>query len=102
MHPNYTVFRTEDGYPNDVAILVLKWDIVFLKDRVAAIELPESKENQYIGEHATVIGWGNTIPRTSSTSPVLQVTDQAVVECRAYPNTKNRLCGFADGTTGTL
>jgi len=112
MHPNYTVFPNEKGLENDIAILVLKSNITFIKDQIAEIELPTGKENRDIGQHATVIGWGRTIPGdNSSTSSVLLETSQHVAvsleksqchEFASYGNPNNRLCGFWDGITRTL
>ena len=99
---------TRDDYnegtiDNDIAILRLSSDVVFTDNIVPAC-LPTNPNLDYVGQSATVSGWGTT-SEGGSTSDVLKETTVNIVPqndptCTPYganlPNSK--MCAYAQGT----
>ena len=92
----------ENTINNDIAILRLSSEVKFNENIVPAC-LPTDSSLTYVGQRATVSGWGTTL-EGGSVSDVLKETTVNIVAqsdstCRAYgslPNTK--MCAYNQGT----
>jgi len=104
VHPSYNPATFE----NDIALVRLKRDVEF-KEHIIPVCLPPSGK-EYVGEKATVIGWGRTKHGNGDTPSKLQEVDVEVISadmCQDWFKSNNRqekiypkkfLCaGFKEG-----
>merc|ERR1712200_182123 len=92
----------ENTIENDIAILKLSQDVTF-SDYVVPACLPSSSSNSYIGQAATVSGWGTT-SEGGDTSAFLKETSVNIVvssdsTCSLYGiDSTLQMCAYAAGT----
>jgi len=81
VHPNYN----PNDFQNDIALLKLKTEVVY-KDHIRPICLPKSGDS-FVGETATVTGWGRMAHGGTTVPDKLQSVDLTVVdnsECQSW------------------
>jgi len=95
---------------NDIAILELSKDIKF-SNAVLPVCLPTNQEEEYVGQSATITGWGATIayedkpPKNQAFSDILKETSVTVlnstdVNCArdSLNDSVTKLCAYKEGT----
>ncbi|XP_065576658.1 serine proteinase stubble-like isoform X2 [Artemia franciscana] len=81
VHPNY---KPED-FQNDIALVRLTRDVQY-RENILPVCLPE-RESTYIGQVATVSGWGRTSYGSGSSPDVIREVDVVVInrdECQKW------------------
>jgi len=104
VHPDYNPAT----FQNDIALIRLKKKVIY-KEHIIPVCLPEAAAD-FVGEKATVVGWGRTAHGQSSTPERLQEVDVEVISqetCQEWFDSNNRrekifkdafLCaGFPEG-----
>merc|ERR1740128_1057244 len=74
VHPNYN----PNDFQNDIALLKLKTEVVY-KDHIRPVCLPKSDQS-YVGQTATVTGWGRMSHGGTTVPDKLQSVDLTVLE----------------------
>jgi len=104
VHPDYNPAT----FQNDIALIRLQKKVVY-KEHIIPVCLPEAATS-YVGDKATVVGWGRTAHGQSSTPDKLQEVEVEVISqetCQEWFDSNNRrekiykdafLCaGFPEG-----